>query len=268
MRANRYFRKEFRAYPHYIVFDFEALLQPMNQKQTNDLVHLSKHIPVSVGIHDSLSESPTFIKHEDPKMLVKPFVEELESRHALIVEDVNSIYPIPDDFNMLSASDQEAWNDWLYKVAVIGFNSGKYDLNMIKLYFVERIAENVWQIKVAKKDNNYMFLTTPRFKILDIKNFLAPQMSYEKWCKSLECELEKLVFPYEWLTSYEKLSHEGPVAHEHFYSSLSGKNTLSSEQYEEFCAEFHKRECLTMMDWLREYNLADVMPFVEDVNKT
>ena len=138
----------------------------MNQKQTNDLVHLSKHIPVSVGIHDSLSESPTFIKHEDPKMLVKPFVEELESRHALIVEDVNSIYPIPDDFNMLSASDQEAWNDWLYKVAVIGFNSGKYDLNMIKLYFVERIAENVnGKIKVAKKDNNNMFLTTPKLKL-------------------------------------------------------------------------------------------------------
>ena len=70
------------------------------------------------------------------------------------------------------------------------------------------------------------------------------------------------------MTNYEKLCHEGPVAHEHFYSSLNGKNTLSSEEYEEFCAEFHKRGCVTMMDWLREYNLADVMPFVEAVNKT
>ena len=96
-----------------------------------------------------------------------------------------------------------------------------------------------------------MFLTTSWFKFLDIKNFLAPGMNYEKWCKSLECELEKLVFPYEWLRSYEK-----PVAHEHFYSSLNGKNTLSSEEYEEFCAEFHKRGCVTMMDWLREYNLS------------
>ena len=123
---------------------------------------------------------------------------------------------------------------------MIGFGSGKYDLNMIRQYFVERIAENVnGKLKLAKKDNNYMFLNTPRFKFLDIKNFLAPGMSYEKWCKSLECELEKLVFPYEWLTSYEKLSHEGPVAHEHFYSSLSGKNTLSTEEYENFCAEFH-----------------------------
>ena len=42
-----------------------------------------------------------------------------------------------------------------------------------------------------------MFLTTPRFKFLDIRSFLALGMSYEKWRKSLECELEKLVFPYE-----------------------------------------------------------------------
>ena len=52
------------------------------------------------------------------------------------------------------------------QVAVIGFNSGRYDINMIKRYFVERIAENVNEkIKVAKKDNNYMFLTTSKFKI-------------------------------------------------------------------------------------------------------
>ena len=51
------------------------------------------------------------------------------------------------------------------QVAVIGFNSGKYDFNMIKRYFVERIAENVDEkIKVAKKDNDYMFLTTSKFK--------------------------------------------------------------------------------------------------------
>ena len=120
---------------------------------------------------------------------------------------------------------------------------------------------------MAKKDNNYMFLTTPKFKFLDIKNFLAPGMSYAKWCKSLECKLEKLVFSYEWLTGYCKLSHVGPVAREHFYSSLGGKNTLSSEKYEELWAEFYKRGCVTMMDWLREYNLADVVSFVEAVDK-
>ena len=50
--------------------------------------------------------------------------------------------------------------------------------------------------------------------------------------------LEKLVFPYEWLTSYNKLSHVGPVEYENFYSSLSGeRNTLSPEEYEESCEQ-------------------------------
>ena len=268
-KAKRYFRQEFRAYPHYIVFDFEALLEGMNQQQTKDLLYVSRHVPVSVAIHDSLSKSPTFIEHKDPKILVGLFVEELDRRRVLIVEEVNRLYPRPDDFDMLSKMDQKAWNEWVDQVAVIGFNSGKYDINMIKRYFVERIAENVDEkIKVAKKDNNYMFLTTSKFKFLDIKNFLAPGMSYAKWCKSLGCGLEKLVFPYEWLTSYDKLSHVGPVEYENFYSSLSGKNTLSPAEYEEFRTEFHKRECVTMMDWLREYNLADVVPFIEAADKT
>ena len=96
----------------------------MNQKQTDDLVYVSRQVPVSVAIHDSLSESPTFIEHEDPKVVVQVFVEELKRRRALIVEEVNRIYPRLDDFEMLSKKDQKAWNDWVDQVAVISFNSG------------------------------------------------------------------------------------------------------------------------------------------------
>ena len=99
------------------------------------------------------------------------------------MKEVNELYPRPDDFDMLSKGDQKGWNEWVNQVAVMGFNSGKYDINMIKRNFVERIAENVDEkIKVAKKDNNYMLLTTSNFKFFDIKNFLAPGMSYAKWC--------------------------------------------------------------------------------------
>ncbi|XP_057292550.1 uncharacterized protein LOC130621260 [Hydractinia symbiolongicarpus] len=268
-QVQRYFKKEFRPYPHYIVFDFEALLLPLNQRQTSDLTYISEHVPVSVAIHDSLNGDPTFLEHDDLKILVERFVEQLEKRHALIVKEVERMYPRPDDFDMLPDKTQKAWNEWVNQVAVIGFNSGKYDLNMIKRYFVDQIAkDDSKKIKVAKKDNDYMFLTTSRFKFLDIKNFIAPGMSYDEWCKSLDCKLKKLVFPYEWLTSYDKLNHVGPVAYEHFYSSLIGKNTLSPKEYETFRAEFYKRGCVTMMDWLREYNLADVEPFIEAVDRT
>ena len=154
---------------------------------------------------------------------------------------------------------------------MIGFNSGKYDLNLIKRYFMEEIAkadeDGVPKIFVARKENNYMFLTTEKFKFLDIRNFLAPGLSYDAWCKSLGCKLQKLVFPYEWLTSQEKLCHVGPVKRQAFYSSLT-KKTISRQEYRQFRREFYKRRCVTMLDWLREYNVADVEPFIEAVDKT
>ena len=113
-----------------------------------------------------------------------------------------------------------------------------------------------------------MFLSTPNFKFLDIKNFLAPGLSYDAWCRAYRCELQKLAFPYEWFDSFEKLNHIGPVKYEEFYSSLKGGITISQEEYQNFCDEFHKRGCVTMKDWLKEYNLADVEPFIEALEKT
>ncbi len=94
---------------------------------------------------------------------------------------------------------------------VLGFNSGKYDINMIKEYFVKHMTESEGNISVAKKENSYMFLTTDNFKFLDVKAYLAPDLSLDAWCKANGCTFEKLVFPYEWLDSYEKLEHVGPV---------------------------------------------------------
>ena len=123
-------------------------------------------------------------------------------------------------------------------------------------------------MNVTKKENSYMFLSLPQFKFLDIKSYLAPGLSYDAWCRAYGCELQKLTFPYEWFDSFNKLNHKGPVKYEEFYSSLKGGETISQEQYQNFCDEFHKRGCETMEDWLEEYNLADVEPFIEALEKT
>ena len=271
------FKVQFRPYPHYIVFNFEALLESLNECRTSDLTYTSSQKPISVAIHDSLTDEPSFIVHENPKLLIRQFVAELERRQKLIVKDVEDSYPKPDDFDMLPDRVQEDLKRWLNQVPVIGFNSGKYDLNLIKKYFVEELAKadviplgralKHPEISVARKENDYMFLTTDKFKFLDIKNFLGGGMSYDKWCKYLGCKLEKLVFPYEWLTNYEKLSHIGPVKRQDFYSSLT-KKTISRQEYRKFRREFCKRGCVTMLEWLREYNVADVEPFIEAADKT
>ena len=138
---------------------------------------------------------------------------------------------------------------------------------MIKEYFVGDLAE-ISDVNVAKKENSYMFLSTPKFKFLDIKNYLAPGLSYDAWCRAYGCELQKLAFPYEWFDSFDKLNHKGPVKYEEFFSSLKGGITISQEEYQNFCDEFSKGGCVTMKDWLKEYNLADVKPFIEALEKT
>ena len=74
------------------------------------------------------------------------------------------------------------------------------------------------------------------------------------------------MFPYEWLDSYKKLSHVGPVSHEDFYSSLKSSN-ITRDEYEQFLKLFKENDCTTMGDWLRVYNVADVVPFIEAFRK-
>ena len=282
------FCKKFRPYPYFIVYDFEAICQKINEKQTDELEITAKHIPVSVAINDNLTKKPSFIVEEDPKKLIKKFVVELLKRARQIEEKVESAnyvlgvrrkmneddqgeqyggYLINEARVKLSKETAKSYVNWVKQVPVFGFNSGRYDINMIKEYFVENLT-SLSDVNVAKKENSYMFLSTPNFKFLDIKNFLAPGLSYDAWCRAYGCELQKLAFPYEWFDSFKKLNHIGPVKYEEFYSSLKGGITISQEEYQNFCDEFHKRGCVTMKDWLKEYNLADVEPFIEALEKT
>ena len=261
--------KEFRPYPYFIVYDFEALHKKMDEIQTEELVITSRHVPVSVAINDNLTNEPVFIVDQDPGNLINSFMEELKKRQIKIAQMVESLYPQPesDDDDGEEKKENPIWRNWVNQVPVFGFNLGRYDLNMIKEYFVKNLSI-ISDVDVAKKENSYMFLSTPNFKFLDIKNYLAPGLSYDAWCRAYGCELQKLAFPYEWFDSFEKLNHKGPVKYEEFYSSLKGGINISQEEYQNFCDEFHKRGCVTMKDWLKEYNLADVTPFIEALEKT
>ena len=108
-------------------------------------------------------------------------------------------------------------------------------------------------------------ITTSKFKFLDVKNYIEHGLSYDAWCKSMSCRLQKLMFPYEWLDGYEKLSHAGPVSYEDFYRSL--KSIITRDEYEQFLKLFKGDDCTTMDHWLRIYNVADVVPFIESFRK-
>ena len=147
------FCKKFRPYPYFIVYDFEAICQKINEKQTDELEITAKHIPVSVAINDNLTKKPSFIVEEDPKELNKKFVVELLKRAREIEEKVESAnyvlgvrrkmneddkgdqyggYLINEARVKLSKETAKSYVNWVKQVPVFGFNSGRYDINMIK----------------------------------------------------------------------------------------------------------------------------------------
>ena len=197
--------KEFRPYPYFIVYDFEALHKKMDEIQTEELVITSRHVPVSVAINDNLTNEPVFIVDQDPGNLINNFIGELHARQRIIAEATESLYPQPesDDDGGEEKKEDRIWRGWVNQVPVFGFNSGRYDINMIKEYFVKNLAI-ISDVNVAKKENSYMFLSASKFKFLDIKNYLAPGLSYDAWCRAYGCELQKLAFPYEWFDSFDQ----------------------------------------------------------------
>ena len=267
------FEKEFTPYPHFIVYDFEVIFAPLNEHHTDDLTYLSGHIPISIAVHDTLSEEreeePVYLVDKNPERLTERFIEVTEKQEA-IAANVLKQRPYPSDFQMLPGEVKEQWRQWVNQVPVIGFNGGKYDLNMVKEYFVKKISYNKEDecnedVIAAKKENDYMFLTTPKFKFSEVKNYVGPGLSLDARFKSMGCRLQKLMFLYEWLDSYKKLDHVGPVSYENFYGSL--KPTITRDEYERFLKLFKVNDCTTMGDWLWVYNVADVVSFFEALKK-
>ena len=92
--------------------------------------------------------------------------------------------------------------DELKQFNVCGFNSGKYDLNLIKTELVPKL---VGEMKTIKKNNNYVCISTPSLKFLDISNFVAAGVSLDKYLKAYLNVVHKIPFSYEYIDRLDKL---------------------------------------------------------------
>ena len=202
-------------YPHAIVYDFEAYFDKAKiYSATKDLTFENVHVPISVSVGDTLNQQPTHLCERDPKVLIEKFMNELQSRASQLRAAVKTQY-LPVDVDMLPKKQQQKIQDWCTQVPILGFNSGKYDLNLIKQYFVEKLADTCTKVKVAIQGSKTMFIITPEFKFLDVINYLGPGTSYDKWIKAYGCKQTKSWFPYEWFDSPDKLAYQGLPDYRH-----------------------------------------------------
>ncbi|KAL9963464.1 hypothetical protein ACROYT_G026975 [Oculina patagonica] len=260
-------RAQTKSYPHAILYDFESYGDNNQRKEpTPTLTIENAHVPISVSIGDTLEREPTHICERDPAELVRKFMEELERRGKNIRAQVRAEF-MPEDVGLLPKAQRQKIEEWCNQVPVVGFNSGSYDLNLIKNNFAERLADTTGKVRVAKNGNKIMFLLTQGFRFLDIINYLGPGTSYEKWVKAYECEAKKSWFPYEWFDSPEKLDYPGLPDYPAWFSKLKGQFVLTREEWEGCKRTFAEKGMRTFADWLRYYNNLDVSPGLEALEK-
>ena len=256
-----------KSYPHAILYDFEAYGDKNKRKEpTDNLTIENAHIPISVSIGDTFEREPTHICKKDPAELTRKFMEELERRGKNIRKQVRDEF-MPADVNLLPKDQRKKIEEWCDQVSVLGFNSGTYDLNLIKNYFAERLADTTNKVRVAKHGNKIMFLLTSGFRFLDIINYLGPGTSYEKWVKAYDCKTTKSWFPYEWFDRPEKLDYPGLPDYPDWYSKLKGDFVLKLSEWKASKKTFREEGMKTIKDWVRYYNNLDVAPGLEALQK-
>lgn len=155
--------------------------------------------------------------------------------------------------------------NWLGQLPVIGFNSSKYDINLILPYLVNNFKQdevvNGKCLKILKRGNVFIAMSNKRLIFIDVLNYLDPGCSYREYIESYDCELQKGYFPYEWFTSLEKLEEKHLPEKHHFKSKLKNSD-ITDEEYQ-YCQNVWKTHKMTSMrDFLIWYNTLDVLPLL------
>ena len=293
-----------RYYPYRGTFDFECFFDRHNlPADTNTLQWSARQVPLSVSVASNVpghEDAQCYITNGDSDKLVADMMaglvatsdaayDLLKPSYGSVLNELGARKGAWDDAESeanAEEEDEEAENGkktvnpyktlekqlqaWLHQLPVLGFNSGRYDLNAIKKFFVPLLIHNNTAERascfVIKRQNNFMCLSTDKLKFLDMVNFLAPGVSYAKYLTAYGCELGKGHFPYEYMDDLQKLEDRVLPPQSAFFSQLKNEG-ISDADYARCQAVWHDNQMKTMRDFLVWYNTRDVIPFLQAIDK-
>ena len=187
---NIYVPLECQFYNKFIVWDMEAILPKSNINKSEKLTWISQHQPISVSIAsnvENFKESECFVNTNadhlinqmmsyiseislyNKEIMTEQYYEvyyqlnELISKYNINLKSSKSNYDTKISshfFNSLTNIKKDL-DRYISQIPVIGFNSGKYDLNLIKIYIMTYIVENYEEQDIhtiKKKIPIYLFL--------------------------------------------------------------------------------------------------------------
>ena len=122
---------------------------------------------------------------------------------------------------------QEHFEPYCNVLPVFGFNSAKYDINLIKSYLLPILVnEQDIEPTVIKTANRLVSLKFGDIQILDIMNFLGGATRLDSFLKAYRTKETKGFFPYEWFDCPEKMKNKELPPYDSFLSLLCNSNPL------------------------------------------
>ena len=101
---------------------------------------------------------------------------------------------------------QESLERYCNVLPVFGFNSAKYDINLIKSYLLlNLINERDIEPTVIKKANQFISFEFRDIQLLDTMIFLGGATSLDSFLKAYKTSETKGFFPYEWFDHSDKM---------------------------------------------------------------
>ena len=129
---------------------------------------------------------------------------------------------------------QEHFERYGNVLPVFGFNSAKYDINLIKSYLLPILVyERDIEPTVIKKANQFVSCKFGEIQLLDIMNFLGGATSFDSFLKAYKTKQTKGFFPYEWFDCPRKINNKELPPYDSFFSILRKGNPLEKD-YNDF----------------------------------
>ena len=196
---------------------------------------------------------------------------------------------------------QEPFERYCNVLTVFGFNSAKYDINLIKSYLLPILVnERDIEPTVIKKATQFVSFKFGDIQLIDIMDFLVGATSLDSFLKAYKTKETKGFFPYEWFDCPEEKNNKELPPFDSFFSILRNSNPLEKddndfqnlvnsgltteqaviklrmdriratgiENYSYLQSVWENHNMQYFSDFLKWYNNKDVAPTLEAMQKT
>ena len=124
---------------------------------------------------------------------------------------------------------------YVSQLPCLAYNGSRYDVAILQSELANFFhnKDGGGTLQVVKKGNQFLCLSSTKFRFLDMLQFLGNTMSYAQFLKLIGTAEVKGYFPYDALTSFECLFTKGlpDYPSELWVDSISGSDMLDKEHY-------------------------------------